>query len=174
MAATNNENYQDVLARVLEQLAAANEPRFVRYEFGGKKSLFLIDPDKNRIFYNDNDGRALMLHERTALLTRFPEMTLIDIPREESQPTIGNLGLGGFHAKQRFPDNRIEDWLKRGKQALKERSGIEVKEESYTQAQQAFFATSKPAAHKAPVISKANQTVDPVSPEPPAKIERRR
>ena len=157
-----NNQVSPELAKVLQQLAAAVEPRFVRYEMNEKKSLFLINPakDKTQIYYNDRLGRVLLGLELDAIKNHFSNRTIeiIDIPKEQSRATISNLGLDGFHANQPQPLQQ-DAWLKAGKEALKARANIaEVKEdnaERYTQQQQSpalsFFTQPKAPAKVAPV-----------------------
>jgi hypothetical protein len=158
----NIEVYSDVneLAQRLREMHSAGNPAYLRFEIMQKKSMLMINPAANELFYVDRLGRPLLKDQSDTILGQLPAQTkLVDISRLEAEKNIYN--RAGFHANQPVFDDSA--WLNFAKQQIEkaaERTRTVVAEQPTEKAERfqtaaplksklnSFFGREKPATQK--------------------------
>jgi hypothetical protein len=132
------------IAKKLRQHYDDGVAEYESYEIGNKKSLFLINPTTNSLFYIDKFGRPLLEHERTALQDLLPSnVRIVDISREQSKE---NIYSAGFHHNQPVPDD--QQWLAHATKTIIDYAAKLVAQPEVSQDQISIAARfQKPAAH---------------------------
>ena len=138
------------LAQRLRELQTVGEPAYLRFEIMQKKSMVMINPAANELFYIDRLGRPLLNDQSDIILGQLsPGIKLVDISRLEAEKNIYN--RAGFHANQPVFDDSA--WLNYARQqiekAVAERLRTTVAEQPTEKAAERFQTT-------APLRSKLN------------------